>query len=96
VGVQTTSSIGKADLDGPEAGQGWRTGPMAEWTKAFEGAANLVRIQIKSGNSRGMGVPLVPAETLAGRSNKPIPRYKEVLNGSNGPRRRSRHSMRTP
>jgi hypothetical protein len=78
VGIQTTSSINQADLDGPEAGQGWRTVPTAEWTDAFKGAANLVRIQIKSGNSRGMGVPLIPAETV-GRQNNPNPKYRDVL-----------------
>lgn len=80
VGIQTCGVIQKVDLDGPEAGQGWRTATPAEWCKEFQDAVNLVRIQLGQGNTSGLAVPMIPPPTLPGKDKtQDNPRYAEVL-----------------
>ena len=53
VGIQTCGET-EAGLDGPPRGEGkWRTVPMEEYLQAYEGAANLCRIQLGAGTRNG-------------------------------------------
>ena len=79
VGIQTCGVVEKVDFDGPDADGKWRAVPVAEWAKAFEGAVNLVRIQLGNGNESGCAVPLLPAEKRGPKGKLvPNPRYAEV------------------
>ena len=54
IGYQTGGVL-QMGHDGPPAGEKWRSVPLAEYLKDFDGAANLNRIQLGCGERRGMG-----------------------------------------
>jgi hypothetical protein len=72
VGVQT-GGFTRVGFDGPQArGHRWRTVPIAEWVKAFEGATNLVRWQMIPG-----GRPQDSLALIAG--GRPLDQYDTTI-----------------
>ena len=58
IGVQT-GGYTTVGFDGPWAGQHWEMVPVAQWCRAFEGAANLARWQMRPGGRPGHGLALI-------------------------------------
>ncbi len=58
IGYQTGGLL-ECGHDGPPAGEPWKTVPLADYLKDFDGAANLNRINLGCGDKRGMSVVLL-------------------------------------
>jgi hypothetical protein len=78
IGVQTCGYF-RTGFDGPNEDGSWRLVSAETWSKAFEGATNLVRWQLGTGTKTGCALPLIPVGGPADRYDTDLARKMDEL-----------------
>jgi hypothetical protein len=60
LGIQTCGLESRPDFDAPTNSNQWGRTSVENWAKTFNGAVNLVRVQLTPGSPSGCSVPLIP------------------------------------